>query len=83
MWTTAIRKLRILPGCASEALALFHRHGVARFVVTNQGGIGKGLYSEADMATFNDHLCHEAKRAGGRITDIAFAPATPTPRARN
>jgi D-glycero-D-manno-heptose 1,7-bisphosphate phosphatase len=29
------------------------------------------------MATFNDHLCHEAERGGGRITDIAFCASHP------
>ena len=65
-----------MPG-APEALTLFHRHGIACFIVTNQGGIGKGLYSEADMAIFNDYLCHEAQRAGGQITDIAFCTSHP------
>ena len=75
-YTHKVEDFAWMPG-ASEALALFHRHGVACFIVTNQGGIGKGLYSEADMATFNDHLCHEAERAGGRITDIAFCASHP------
>ena len=30
---------------APEALALFARHGIACFIVTNQGGIGRGFYT--------------------------------------
>ena len=75
-YTHKVEDFAWMPG-ASEALALFHRHGVACFIVTNQGGIGKGLYSEANMVTFNNHLCHEAERAGGRITDIAFCASHP------
>ena len=62
---------------APEALAIWHRAGIACFVVTNQGGIGKGLYSTAQMQAFNSHLCAEAARAGGLITDIAFCPHHP------
>jgi D-glycero-D-manno-heptose 1,7-bisphosphate phosphatase len=75
-YTHKVEDFAWMPG-APKALALFHRHGIACFIVTNQGGIGKGLYTESDMAAFNDHLCHEAKRAGGRITDIAFCASHP------
>jgi D-glycero-D-manno-heptose 1,7-bisphosphate phosphatase len=57
---------------APEALALFHAHGIPVFIVTNQGGIGKGLYSIEDMQAFNDHLRAAAAAANGPITDIAF-----------
>ena len=43
-YTHKVEDFAWMPG-ASEALALFHRHGVACFIVTNQSGIGKGLYS--------------------------------------
>ena len=75
-YTHKVEDFAWMPG-APAALALFHRHGIACFIVTNQGGIGKGLYTEADMAAFNDHLCHEAEQAGGRITDIAFCASHP------
>ena len=65
-----------MPG-APDALRLFHAHGIACFIVTNQGGIGKGLYSADQMQAFNAHLCAEAARAGGHITDIAFCPHHP------
>ena len=75
-YTHKVEDFAWMPG-ASEALALFSRHDVTCFIVTNQGGIGEGVYSEADMATFNNHLCREAERAGGQITDIAFCASHP------
>ena len=75
-YTHKVEDFAWMPG-APTALALFHQHGIACFIVTNHGGIGKGLYTESDMATFNDHLCHEAERGGGRITDIAFCASHP------
>lgn len=75
-YTHRIEDFAWIPG-APEALELFHRHGLACFLVTNQGGIGKGLFSIAQMTAFNDHLCREAEGAGGRITDIAFCAHHP------
>ena len=75
-YTHKVEDFDWMPG-APEALALFHRHGIACFIVTNQGGIGKGLYTEADMTAFNKHLCRAAEHAGGQITDIAFCASHP------
>lgn len=62
---------------AAAALKAFHDAGIPVFIVTNQGGIGRGLFSEAEMHAFNDHLCAAAKMAGGAIKDIAFCPHHP------
>lgn len=57
---------------APEAIRKFHEAGFAIFVVTNQGGIGLGMFTEQDMHRFHSHLCIEAEKNGARITDIAF-----------
>lgn len=75
-YTWRIEDFAWTPG-AAEALAIWHRAGIACFIVTNQGGIGKGLYTSSQMQAFNDHLCAEARRAGGLITDIGFCPHHP------
>ena len=62
---------------AAHSLALLHHHNIPVFIVTNQGGIAKGLFKEADMQAFHDHLCNKAEEAGGKITDIAFCPHHP------
>ena len=62
---------------APEALKLFSEVGLDVFIVTNQGGIGRGLYAESDMHRFNDHLIAEAAALGGHIKDIAFCPHHP------
>ena len=75
-YTHRVEDFAWIPG-APQALALFHEYGLACFVVTNQGGIGKGLFSVEEMTEFNEHLCREAERAGGRITDIAWCSHHP------
>lgn len=62
---------------AETAIKHAHDKNIPIFIVTNQGGIGRGLFSEAEMHAFNDHLCAAAKMAGGAIKDIAFCPHHP------
>lgn len=42
------------------------------FIVTNQRGIGKGKYTENDLADINTQMVAEIEKAGGRIDDIYF-----------
>ena len=69
-------KFAWMPGAAA-ALRRFHKAGLPVFVVTNQGGIGRGMFTEAEMHQFNNHLINNARAAGGDITDIAFCPHHP------
>jgi len=57
-----------------EALSLLKAHGFLIVVVTNQSGIGRSIYSEADM-----HAVHDAiqKRLDGMIDAFYFCPHLP------
>ena len=62
---------------ATDALKRFRNAGIPVFIVTNQGGIGLGIFSEDQMHHFNNYLISAANKAGGLITDIAFCPHHP------
>jgi D-glycero-D-manno-heptose 1,7-bisphosphate phosphatase len=62
---------------AEAAVRRLHRSGIRVFVATNQGGIGLGIFTESQMHRFHAHLCAEAVRSGGKISDIAFCPHHP------
>ena len=62
---------------AVEALQLFAEAGLDIFIVTNQGGIGRGFFKLADMHAFHDHLQSELVKTRVTITDIAFCPHHP------
>ena len=62
---------------AGEAIKMAHEAQIPLFVVTNQGGIGLGLYDVAAMMRFHEVMCHAVSAAGGAITDIAFCPHHP------
>jgi len=62
---------------ATESLCALSAASIPIFIVTNQGGIGKGLFTLAQMHAFHDHLCSQASKAGSHITDIAYCPHHP------
>ena len=47
------------------------------FIVTNQSGIGRGYYTEADMHAVNEKLCRIAADEGIEFKEIYFAPEAP------
>ncbi|MGC8802796.1 MAG: D-glycero-alpha-D-manno-heptose-1,7-bisphosphate 7-phosphatase [Bacteroidales bacterium] len=60
-----------------EGIALLNRLGYLIIVVSNQGGIGKGLYGMSDTELLHNHLCEQVVRAGGRIAEIYYCPHHP------
>jgi D-glycero-D-manno-heptose 1,7-bisphosphate phosphatase len=57
-----------------EALQLLQEAGYVLSVVTNQGGVGEGLYNEEDMRRVNEHMFAELNRGGVKIEFLAFCP---------
>ncbi|HMP66676.1 MAG TPA: HAD family hydrolase [Pyrinomonadaceae bacterium] len=68
-----VEDLRIFPH-TNEALALLRESGYRIFVVTNQSGIGRGIYTEDDM-----HRIHRvmAETLQGLIDGYFFCPHLP------
>jgi len=46
-------------------------------VITNQSGIGRGIYKEEDMHKFNEKLINELKKEDIEIKKIYFCPHAP------
>lgn len=59
---------------AKTCIANFNRRGWYVFVVTNQSGIARGFYTEADMQALHDHMTEELKEAGAYIDRFYHAP---------
>jgi len=62
---------------AKEAIGAFNRAGWLVIVVTNQSGIGRGYYAEADMHALHARMVEDLAASGGRIDAIYFAPQHP------
>ncbi len=44
------------------------------FVVTNQQGIGKGLYTKSELESIHLNMINEIKVAGGRVDAVYYSP---------
>lgn len=60
-----------IPGVL-DAIHIFTSHFKHIFIVTNQRGISKGLYSDADLSAVHSKMLNEIERAGGRIDKIYY-----------
>lgn len=75
-YTVRAEDLRWLPG-AIEAILYANDMGALVFVVTNQSGIARGLYSEADMHAFHAHMRAQLAEHGARIDAFYHCPYHP------
>ncbi|MBF0258774.1 MAG: D-glycero-beta-D-manno-heptose 1,7-bisphosphate 7-phosphatase [Desulfamplus sp.] len=62
---------------SAEAIALLNRRGFDVIVITNQSGVGRGLFTRKEMHDIFDKMQKGVVRAGGTIKDIFFCPHTP------
>lgn len=51
--------------------------GYRIIVVTNQSGIGRGLYSEEDLADIHSRMVAEIRKSGGTIDAVYYCPHHP------
>jgi D-glycero-D-manno-heptose 1,7-bisphosphate phosphatase len=60
-----------------ENLIRFQQQGYLLIVITNQGGIAKGLYTHADVAILHEYMTEMLSSKGITITDIYYSPHHP------
>lgn len=69
--------VELLPG-AARAVALLNLRAIPVYVVTNQSGIGRGLYTEEDFWAVQDELERQLALRGSALDGVAFCPHDPT-----
>ena len=62
-----------MPG-AKEAIKYYNDQGYLVFVVTNQSGVARGYYSEADVHNLHKWMQKELAEAGARIDAFYHCP---------
>lgn len=72
-YTYDIATFQWAPG-AREAVRLANARGLYAFVVTNQSGVARGLYTEADVRRLHAHMQADLAGIGAHIDDFRFCP---------
>ncbi len=57
-----------------EGLKRLKEAGYLLFIVTNQGGIAKGIYTHEDVRKVHDYMCSEFAKHGISIDKIYYCP---------
>ena len=68
--------LEFLPG-APEGLRSMHEQGYRLIVITNQSGVGRGLFSLDSLHQMNVRLQEMFRMSGARLERIYFCPHRP------
>lgn len=71
-----IEDFEFVPG-TPEAIRRLNDAGWKVVVVTNQSGIGRGLYTEADYQRLTAHIRDELARIGAHVDAFHHCPHTP------
>ena len=76
-YTKNLSEFTILP-TVMEALTLAKEAGFEVVLITNQGGLAKGLYTHEDVADIHAHLARLCEENGAPILDIFYSPHHPS-----
>lgn len=70
-YVTSWKEFRFLPR-VKKALSLLKTRGFKIFVISNQAGVGKGIFSRKALDTITGNMLEEIKMAGGRVDSVYY-----------
>lgn len=76
-YLSSVHDLRLIPG-AGEAIAMLNRCGFEVVVVTNQSGVARGFFEEADVQAIHRELNRILAGFGAEVAGWYYCPHHPT-----
>lgn len=70
-YVTAWKDFSFIPG-AKKAIAKLHAAGFKLFIISNQAGVGKEIYSQKKLELITKNMLHSIRRAGGKIDRVYY-----------
>lgn len=70
-YVTRVKDFHFLPG-ALAAIKTLTEMGYTLFVISNQAGVSRGVYSEYKLNQITNHMLKEIRRAGGKIKSVLY-----------
>ena len=70
------KEFQFFPG-AIEAIKMLNKNGFEIFVISNQAGVGRGIYSQGDLDDITRNMLAEIRAQGGDITSVSYCTHKP------
>jgi D-glycero-D-manno-heptose 1,7-bisphosphate phosphatase len=65
-YVTKVKEFHFIPG-SLDAIRELTEMGYTIFIISNQAGVGKGLFTKEKLKNINTHMLKHVVKAGGRI----------------
>lgn len=70
-YVKSLQEFRFLP-TAKEALRGLTSHGIAVFVISNQAGVSRGIYSQETLDAITNNMLDELRKEGATIDGVFY-----------
>ncbi|HRZ39549.1 MAG TPA: HAD family hydrolase [Candidatus Omnitrophota bacterium] len=70
-YVTKVKEFRFLPGTL-EALRELTKDGYDIFIVSNQAGVGKGVYTQKKLDHITRNMMRDITRTGGKVRQVFY-----------
>jgi len=71
LYVTSLKKFSFLPG-AKKGIAKLTKAGFKIFIVSNQAGVGRGIYAQKTLNLITKKMLSEIERANGKIDKVFY-----------
>ena len=73
-YVTRVKNFHFIPG-SLDAIKMLTDAGYTIFVVSNQAGVGKGIFTQAKLDQITNKMLREVNKKGGKIRQVFYSTA--------